>query len=46
VKVKDNLGGLALYDRIILKSVKLVGSFVYSNGSSFFFLNTASFLIF
>jgi hypothetical protein len=45
VKGKYNLGGLALYNRIILKCVKLVSSFVYRNGPSFC-LNTVSSLIF
>jgi len=45
VKGKYNLGGLALSDRITLKSVKLAGSFVYSNGPSVF-LKGASSLIF
>jgi hypothetical protein len=34
VKGKYNLGGLALYGRIILKTLNLVGTFVYSNGPS------------
>ena len=45
VKGKYSLGGLALSGRIILKSVKAEGSFVYSNGPSVF-LRTASSLIF
>jgi hypothetical protein len=32
VKGKYNLGGLAFSDRIILKSVKITGYFVYSKG--------------
>ena len=45
MKGKYNLGGLALYDRVILKSVNLVDSFVYSNRPSVF-LKRASSLIF
>lgn len=45
VKGKYNLGGLALSDGIILKSVKVAGYFLNSNGPSVF-LKTKIYFIF